>query len=343
MKGEVVKGATLNISSETRFSQVVVVKLLESMGYDLTKEDEVGINVPVQVGHETKYADYKVSSDGSCFILDAKSPTVEIDGDTHAYDQVHAYYRVLHCKYGALYNGKKFILFKEDSNRPVYIWRFDQDHEDLTVFEALSKDNFPGALEEFLTSVERLTKLRQFIEGKRLELQNNLLEKIASESGINDKEFISDHVEVNIEYTSNVSEVPNEPHVTIGSGNVLLKSFRNYGPDSGLDFVRKYKAWGFIRVRGKPDYLALYDADNRMVSKVYKVREVAELNDIVYREFSQNLTIQEYQEYKNQGKKILRLGTEIQISPVPAGQINIFRGKYTTLEKIKNAHTTDDL
>ncbi len=57
---EVINGATLDIKSEKRFSQVVVVKLLETMGYDLANEDEVGIEVPMQVGHETKYADYKV-------------------------------------------------------------------------------------------------------------------------------------------------------------------------------------------------------------------------------------------------------------------------------------------
>ena len=318
---EVINGATLDIKSERRFSQVVVVKLLEAMGYDLTNEDEVGIEVPMQVGHETKYADYKVSNEGSCFILDAKSPVVEIEGDTHAYDQVHAYYRVLHCKYGALYNGKKLILFKEDSNRPVFIWRYEQDHEDLSVFEALCKESFPGALEEFLSSVERLRKLRQFVDDKRQELQDSLIDKISADSGINDKEFVSEHVEVSVEYTSNLTEDDNDVNdvVQSGSDSVLLKSFRYAGPDTGLEFVRKYKAWGFIRVRGKPDYLALYDADNHVVSKVFEVREVVELNDNVIREFSGRHSRSTFLELRNQGKKILRLGSEVSVHQIPAG------------------------
>ena len=342
---EVINGATLDIKSEKRFSQVVVVKLLEAMGYDLSNEDEVGIEVPMQVGHETKFADYKVSNEGNCFILDAKSPKVEIEGDTHAYDQVHAYYRILHCKYGALYNGKKLILFKEDSNRPVFIWRYEQDHEDLSVFESLSKESFPGALEEFLSSVERLRKLRQFVDDKRQELQDSLIDKISTDSGINDKEFVSEHVEVSVEYTSNLTEEDNDANEEIqnGSDSVLLKSFRSAGPDTGLEFVRKYKAWGFIRVKGKPDYLALYDADNHVVSKVFEVKEAVELNDNVIREFSGRHSRNTFLELRNQGKKILRLGSEVSVHQIPAGRKNIFLGKYTTLEKIKSAHTTDDL
>jgi hypothetical protein len=339
---EVINGGTLNIRAERRFSQVVIVKLLEAMGYVLTNENEVGIEVPMQVGHETKYADYKLSNGDSCFILDAKSPSVEIEGDIHAYEQVHSYYRILHCKYGALYNGKKLILFKEDSSRPVFIWRYEQDHEDLSVFEALSKENFPGALEEFLSSLERLTKLRQFMEDKRHDLQNSLIDKISIDSGINDKEFITEHVEVSVDYTSNLTEDDNDVDQNV-SGSVLLKSFRYYGPDTGLEFVQKYKAWGFIRVKGKPDYLALYDADNHVVSKVFKVREVEELNDNVIKEFSGRHSKSTFLELRNQGKKILRLGSEVSVHQIPAGRRNIFRGKYTTLEKIKSANTTDDL
>ncbi len=243
--------------------------------------------------------------------MDAKSPKVEIEGDTHAYDQVHAYYRILHCKYGALYNGKKLILFKEDSNRPVFIWRYEQDHEDLSVFEALSKESFPGALEEFLSSVERLRKLRQFVDDKRQELQDSLIDKISTDSGINDKEFVSEHVEVFVEYTSNLTEEDNDANEEVqnGSDSVLLKSFRSAGPDTGLEFVRKYKAWGFIRVRGKPDYLALYDADNHVVSKVFEVKEAVELNDDVIREFYGRHSRNTFLELRNQGKKILCLGS----------------------------------
>lgn len=343
IKKAVTKGGTLGITSETRFSQVIVVKLLESMGYDLTNEDEIGINVPIQVGHETKFADYKVSGESSCFVLDAKSPNVEVEGDIHSYDQVHSYYRILHCRYGALYNGKKLILFREESNRPVFIWRFDSDKEDLAVFEALSKENFPGALEEYLTSVERLTKLRQFIEERKTNLQESLISQVSTESGINDQNFIADHIEVKVDYISNVDEVPNEQVHINGSGTVLLKSFRDFGRDTGLEFIKKYKAWGYIRVRGKPDYLAMYNADEHKVEKVFQVKEAVELNDQVFREFSENLTRAEYDTLKNQGKKILRLGKEIPITPIPAGYRNIFRGMYTTLDKVKSAQTTDDL
>ena len=324
---------------------MAVVKLLEAMNYDLKNENEVEIDAPVQIGHKEVFADYKISANGDFFVLEAKAPTVEIEDKPDMYNQIHSYYRVLHCKYGVLYNGKKLILFKEDTNKPVYIWRFEKDKDDLSVFEALSKDNFPGALEEFLTSVQQFTKLRQYIENKRPELQDILIDKISAENGISDKVFISDHVEVKVDYTSNLSEAMDDidKAVVEGGDSVLLKSFRYTGPETGLEFIKKYKAWGFIRVKGKPDYLALYDVDNRAVTKVFRVIESAELNDQVYKEFSESLSREEYEKNKNQGKKILRLGDEIHIAPIPAGKINIFRGKYTTLEKVKSARTTDDL
>ena len=86
-----------------------------------------------------------------------------------------------------------------------------------------------------------------------------------------------------------------------------------------MEFVRKYKAWGFIRVRGKPDYLALYDADNHVVSRVFEVKEAVELNDDVIREFSGRHSRNTFLELRNQGKKILRLGSEVSVHQIPAG------------------------
>lgn len=89
--------------------------------------------------------------------------------------------------------------------------------------------------------------------------------------------------------------------------------------------------------------MGLYDAKAHELSHVYKVSNIEELSKNNYNEFATLLSKEEFEELNSEGKKILRLGQEIEISPVPMGSKNIFRGKLTTLERVKKARTTDDL
>ncbi len=64
---------------------------------------------------------------------------------------------------------------------------------------------------------------------------------------------------------------PGSPEHSRSDDLVLIRAFRDYGPGTGLDFVTDHKAWGFIRVGIVPRYLALYDADNKELTKLYVV------------------------------------------------------------------------
>lgn len=334
-------GGTIDTKSEKKFTQVVLPKLIEALGYDMMKDDEVGIDVPVQIGHETKKADYRITSGGGCIVIEAKPPTDEIEGNSHELNQVYGYARILRCGYAVLYNGRKASVLRDKSEQPVYTWKYADGIDDFGLFEALTKDNFPSGLEEILNSAEKLTTLRNYVDGNAGRFQDKLLEEIAKETKLS-IDFISDHVNINLEYSSGSEEANNDFSSPAGD-LLLLKSFRDYGPETGLNFVKKYKAWGYIRVGRKPDFLGLYDADNHQLVRVYKVNAVEELNSKNYPEFTDNISKSEFDTFAAEGKKILRLGIEIKITPVPMGRKNIFRGKFTTLEKVKKASTTDDL
>ncbi len=351
-KEELVKiikdGATIESSSETRFSQVIMPRLLEAMGYNPMDENEVGIEVPVVVGRETKKADYKITSNGSNYVIDVKAPTVNIETDVSTHDQIHSYYRVLHSKYGVLYNGKKLIVFIEDSNEPKYIWRYDDDPSDIAIFEALSKENFPGGLEEILAASNNISKLKKFLLSSSMaDMKGEIIQKISNSTSL-DVSFVEQHTKVDIDYISTIDEedtlgLPNLPIYNNEANNnelVLIRAFRDYGDNTGTDFVKRHRAWGFVRVGVNPDYLALYDVGNQAITKLYKVAKIEEVSTRMASEFP-GVDLGQLQKER---KKIIRFSEEIPIKPLRKGNKPMFRGgKFTTLSKLKSARTMDEL
>ncbi len=346
---EIVRNAaTIETSSEERFVQVIMPRLLEALGYNLMDESEVGIDVKVVVGRETKKADYKITSNGSSYVLDAKAPKVNIETDISTHDQVHSYYRVLHCKYGVLYNGKKLIVFIEDSNEPKYIWRYDDDPSDVAIFEALSKENFPGGLEEILAASNNISKLKKFLLSSSMaDMKGEIIQKISNSTSLN-VSFVEQHTKIDIDYISTIDEedtrgLPNSPIYSNEANNnelVLIRAFRDHGYNTGMDFVKRHRAWGFIRLGIIPKYMALYDVGNQAITKLYKVAKIEEVSTSMASEFPD----EDLEQLQKERKKIIRFSEEIPIKPLRKGNKPMFRGgKFTTLSKLKSARTMDEL
>jgi len=117
-------------------------------------------------------------------------------------------------------------------------------------------------------------------------------------------------------------------------------------PD-GVNFLLRHEAWGFVRIRKRPQYFALYISHpESRVSYFGEVKEVLEPKDPespISEEEARN-----YKEFK-EGKKIIVLKPESLKKldkGIPKGTLK--RGrlqglKYTTLGKFTNARTLDDL
>ncbi|QRF75327.1 putative type IV restriction endonuclease [Thermoplasmatales archaeon] len=336
------RGAKINTSSERNFREIVVGNLLEAMGWDMGNENEVATYFNIQVGTQTSQADYLISNERSKFILEVKQPNHEIEENITDYGQTHSYARLTGAPFGVLYNGRKMIIFRDSSKQPVYIWKSSPDTKDLLVFECLAKENFPDMLEEFLASQEKLVKLKTYIDENSEMFTKEMVKIINTNTGLN-PEFVDSHISVLVDFNIE-GEGPQSSDIPNSDDLVLIRSFRYYGPGTGLDFARIHRAWGFIRVRTVPKYLALYDIDNKEISKLYAVRGVEELSSHNIPEFEDYQNRRELENLSNEGYKIVRLGEEISIRPIPKGHKQTFRGgKFTTLDKVRNARTMDDL
>lgn len=112
---------------------------------------------------------------------------------------------------------------------------------------------------------------------------------------------------------------------------------------SGVDFLTKYNAWGFVRVKQNPQYFALY-----VTHPQSRILYFGEVEDIIYPSDPKSpLTKEQALQYKDIETKKLVVLKPNSLKKLKEG---IPRGKwwsqglyYTTLEKLITAKVTDDL
>jgi hypothetical protein len=346
LKNRVKQGYDIQGSASEDLVRVAANSILENLGYNLYKDSEVQIEVSVPHGSGTGKADYKVISGNEFFILEAKAPKVDIEKDTKSLNQLFSYIRTLKSKYGVLYNGKKLIVINENEAKPLYIWDGATMQNELTVFEALSKGNFPHSLYDLISNASNLDKLKSYLKGNSSKLEKLVIGKISEETKLSE-EFISANTGINIIYSydselEDDSEAINDT-LSLNDDIVLITPFRDTGPDTGINFVKKYNAWGFIPVKKVPKYLALYDADSHEISNLYEVTDLKELSPSHYSKFK-GIPKSDLEEEGKKGHKFLNLGNQIAITKIPRGTKPMFQGrKYTTYKKFMDATTIDDL
>lgn len=115
----------------------------------------------------------------------------------------------------------------------------------------------------------------------------------------------------------------------------------------GVNFLLQYNAWGFVRIRKKPKYFALYVT--RPESKISFFGEVEEI--LHPKDPSSPITEDEARRYKTfkEGKKVIVLKSESLRKldkgiPKGTSKKKILQGiKYVTLNQFINAKTLDDL
>jgi len=127
-----------------------------------------------------------------------------------------------------------------------------------------------------------------------------------------------------------------------GDGDTRVAVFPT--KESGLPFLKENEAWGFVRVGKEFDYVAMYVTDD--VREAKYIGRVADIVDPADAELVRGPT-----DYKDaakiaDGKKVITFepGSLYELEdPIPFESKYPQGLRYTTLEKLRTAETTDDL
>lgn len=119
---------------------------------------------------------------------------------------------------------------------------------------------------------------------------------------------------------------------------------------SGLDFLKENNAWGFVRMGREPDYAAMYvSEDVQEIKYVAKIKEVVPANEADLAreyEFYSEFASDEEQAGFDPGKNVVVFeeGTLKELEdPIPFESKWPQSHRYTTLGKLRDAETTDDV
>jgi hypothetical protein len=348
---------------ELSFRQRVFNKILEVLGWT---EEQIEYEKEIPVGSgRTLSADYELTLRGEKYIVEAKSPRVDV---VNYYDQLTSYIKQEEAKLGFIYNGKKLVLFVRNfendwSHTPAYVWECGQD---LDLFFYLSTEKIETLVDDFLVRTQNDRLLDKAIKDKILEIKNDVIDILRSATNLS-PDYIQGNIDITLRSpriqvsssttnsTGSDGEAPENNRVAQisneeipGDDNdvvVVCPASGEQNDNTGERWMLKYNAWRSIVMKTKsPKYMALYQGFP--YSKVRWFAEIEKIFDsedpILQREYG--LTPIGNSDI---GKKTLILKHEsIKLLEEPiekaswGGLRNI---KYTTVGKMKHARSIEDL
>jgi len=117
--------------------------------------------------------------------------------------------------------------------------------------------------------------------------------------------------------------------------------------ERGLDFLFRNQAWGFVHIGQNPDHIAFYVTGGDGVSAVWYVAKVAAVVDIEDANLVDNpAELIDLSDPNERRKKVIELepGSLYELEdPIPYSKKYPQSLRYTTLQKLRKAKTTDDL
>jgi hypothetical protein len=148
---------------------------------------------------------------------------------------------------------------------------------------------------------------------------------------------------VHIEVPKEIPAISREELASLKDGMVVICPSK----PEGVNFLLQHNAWGFVRIRRKPEYFALY-----LSHPESEILFFGEVEEILYpKDPGSPLTEEEARRYKHfkEGKKIIvlkpeSLGKLDKGIPKGTSKKGGLQGlKYVTLNQFINAKTMDDL
>jgi len=214
------------------------------------------------------------------------------------------------------------------------------------------QDNEDGVTEAVTDAVEReVGELTIDLEEQAREFVQGLVSVLREQ-----RQFVSDkpqeEVEEEPDEADDSSEEINAKRSRI-AGKIARSEIEGDGDsrvavfptkESGVPFLEENEAWGFVRVGSEFDYVAMY-----VTGDVREVKYVARVADVVDPEDAE--LMREPTDYKDSakiddGKKVITFepGSLYELEdPIPYKSKYAQGLRYTTLEKLRTAETTDDV
>lgn len=267
------------ISSEANTKKKIVEPLLELLGWDL-RSNEVRLEYPVKIGTKPNYVDYALILERKPVVLvEAKAFDVILTSD-HS-QQIISYGKVKGVQWVVLTNGKILSIFnttlgvseEECSVTKVYLETLPKRIKHLNLISRESV--LTGEIEQASERLKATRRAIRNIQQKEEELADAFNEVLLRFTGPGVEDRVSS-VAIQLskqatqlfergveegEHRRPIGEVLQRKREELGvkePGEVLLCPSR----PEGVAFLKKYNAWGFVRIsKGRaPRYFALYVA-----------------------------------------------------------------------------------
>ncbi len=347
---------------ESAFRELVVIKLLEAMGWD---DDEITIEEKIPFGTRGGKADYVLRKGNTIIVIEAKPPSQPIE---QYYGELTSYMKQLEAQFGFIYNGRKLALFNRSleggwDSSPSYFWECGTD---IDIFEALSEENIEEKLIKFLEERKNITLLDRTVTDKISDIADAAIGKIQELSGL-PVNFIKANVDISVKTARVIRDSLNNGGSAASSsdrGNenfprtISRKELKDYPdgelvicPSTGEDedeigekFMLAHHAWRAIRINRSPKYFALYQgfphSKVRWFAKISAIKDVEDPSLLSWYKLPPHYSDEE-------GKKTILLvpGSEVMLEePIEKASWGGLRNiAYTTLSKFANARTLEDL
>jgi len=353
------------VGSEANTKKKIIEPLLELLGWDL-QSNEVRLEYPVSIGTKSNYVDYALILENKPIVLVEAKPFDVILTTDHS-RQIISYGRVEDVQWVVLTNGKILSIFNttlgiREEDCSVTEVNLEALPKHIKNLNLISRESvLTGEIEEASERLKATRRALHNLQQKEEEVANafdeillrftgrgvnNQVRKVANQLAKKAIRLFESGGE-EIERRRVAGDIPQKKRKELSDkelGEVLLCPSRL----DGVDFLKKYNAWGFIRMSkaraprylalyvGKPESSVLYFGDIESTTQPLKSRQDLEKIE------------EEDLETFETGKRVihLKLGSLIKFKdPIPLKNKKAApRGPiYTTLKKLIQANYVNDL
>ena len=351
------------VDNEANTKKKLIEPLLEILGWELLGS-EVRLEYPIQVGTSSGHADYALILEGKPVVL-VEAKAFDVDLSSEQSSQIISYGRVEDVRWVVLTNGRLLKIFDAKAGRTendclvteIELREAESHLDDLGLISRESV--LSGDIEEAAGRLTAVKKAVRSLKQKKQEIADEfkkVLIRMTSPEMENRAESISRQL---VDQATQLFEKQTQPssdqHTKREAQSIARKdlSSKPHGevvvcPSriEGVEFLKKYNAWGFVEINRKVPYFALYVG--RPESSVLYFGEVESITQpIKSKEDLDRIEEKDIDAFPT-GKRVihLKLGTLTKLEdPIPLGnRRSAPRGlRYTTLEKLIEAHNTKDL
>ena len=351
-------------SSEANTKKKIIEPMLKTLGWDL-EGNEVRLEYKISIGTSSNYVDYAIFLEGKPLILlEAKSFDSSLSTDYSS--QIISYGRVDGIRWVVLTNGKTVKIFDTEAGKSekecivseISLQDLPKGSAELSLISRASilTGEIESAAKRLATTKKAVTALILKKEEIAQEFEKILL-KITGQGIENRIKTISTRLaDLAVQLFENETEpttiqrvdkadqiVSQNELVSKPPGDVVLCSSKF----EGVEFLKKYNAWGFVKINRQVPYFALYVGSPE--SAVLYFGEVESITQpITSKADIQSIEENDLDNQDYSGKRVIHLkqGTLVKLrNPIPLKDKKLApRGPmYTTLEKLIHANHTEEL